>query len=242
MPTGPRESTALDGRLVPRALSLEVVDEEIPLSVRTGGFGRFRRGRDGESPGRQCRPARSCSTDRTARWNARQGRRPGSAGNPRSNGARENQDARRGTFQDNQQNRRDGAGAGGDDARETFEENQDRRQDTFDDAQETREDGRRELADEAADLADDIRDGDEIFDDDDFRGDGDGLIDGDGWEADDNDLLKAVTIGAMRRSLPRNAQPQTVDGQTYYTDGTNWYQPVESPDGTSYQAVAPPQQ
>jgi hypothetical protein len=161
---------------------------------------------------------------------------------PRSNGARENQDARRGTFQDNQQNRRDGAGAGGDDARETFEENQDRRQDTFDDAQETREDGRRELADEAADLADDIRDGDEIFDDDDFRGDGDGLIDGDGWEADDNDLLKAVTIGAMRRSLPRNAQPQTVDGQTYYTDGTNWYQPVESPDGTSYQAVAPPQQ
>ena len=184
---------------------------------------------------------RDTTPERGDRLNPRGVADPRGENDPRSDNMEENRDARQDTAEKNSENREDARGEGDDEREDAFEENQDNRQDTHDDASENREQGREEYADELEDAGDDIRDGDEVFDDDnEFRGDEDGLIDGDGFESDDNDLLKVMTIGAMSRSLPQNAQPQSVNGSEYYSDGTNWYKPVSTASGMTYEVVPAP--
>jgi hypothetical protein len=166
--------------------------------------------------------------EREDRLNPRGVADPRGENDPRSDNMDENRDARQDTAEKNSENREDARGEGDDEREDAFEENQDNRQDTHDDASENREQGREEYADEVFD------DGNE------FRGDEDGLIDGDGFESDDNDLLKVMTIGAMSRSLPQNAQPQSVNGSDYYSDGTNWYKPVSTASGMTYEVVPAP--
>ena len=166
---------------------------------------------------------------------------PRGENDPRSDNLDENRESRQDTAEKNSDNRQDARGEGNDEREDAFEQNQENRQGSFDDAADNREQGREEYVDELEDMGDDIRDGDEVFDDDnEFRGDGDGLVDGDGFEDDDNDLLKVMAIGSVRRNLPQNAQPQSVNGSDYYYDGNNWYQPVSSASGTTYKVVPAP--
>lgn len=167
---------------------------------------------------------------------------PRGENDPRSDNLDENRESRGDTVEDNSDSRQDARGEGDDEREDAFEQNQENRQDTYDDGADNREQGREEYAEELEDMSDDIRDGDDMFDDQgELRGDGDGLIDGDGFESDDNDLLKVMTIGSVRRNLPQNAQPQSINGSDYYFDGTNWYKPVSTASGMTYEIVpAPP--
>jgi hypothetical protein len=54
--------------------------------------------------------------------------------------------------------------------------------------------------------------------------------------------LAGLAIGATVASLPATAQPVQVGGQTYYYDGTNYYQPCYGGSDTNYCVVANPNQ
>ena len=52
--------------------------------------------------------------------------------------------------------------------------------------------------------------------------------------------LAGLSLGAMVSSLPANAQPLLINNQTYYYDGTNYYQPCYGGSDTNYCVVADP--
>jgi hypothetical protein len=52
--------------------------------------------------------------------------------------------------------------------------------------------------------------------------------------------LAGLAIGATVASLPAAAQPLDVGGQTYYYDGTNYYQPCYGGSDTNYCVVSDP--
>jgi hypothetical protein len=219
--------------LIPLALLGEMV---IPQDTEAGLRDRPR---DRDRAGRVDRPV--TNPGRGGVYDPRGVADPRGENDPRSDNLDENRESRQDTLENNSDNREDARGEGDDEREDALEQNQENRQDTYDDASENREQGREEYADELEDAGDNIRDGDEVFDDDpEFRGDGDGLIDGDGYESDDNDLLKVMAIGSVRRSLPQNAQPQSVNGSDYYSDGTNWYKPVSTGSGMTYEIVPAP--
>ena len=51
-----------------------------------------------------------------------------------------------------------------------------------------------------------------------------------------------LAIGATIASLPAAAQPMVVNNQTYYYDGTNYYQPCYGGSDTNYCVVSDPNQ
>jgi hypothetical protein len=51
-----------------------------------------------------------------------------------------------------------------------------------------------------------------------------------------------LVIGATIASLPSAAQPLDVGGQTYYYDGTNYYQPCAQGSDMNYCVVSDPNQ
>jgi hypothetical protein len=55
-------------------------------------------------------------------------------------------------------------------------------------------------------------------------------------------VLAGLAIGTMVASLPANAEPLMVGNQTYYYDGTNYYQPCNGGSDTNYCVVANPNQ
>jgi hypothetical protein len=54
--------------------------------------------------------------------------------------------------------------------------------------------------------------------------------------------LAGLAIGATIASLPAAAQPLDVNNQTYYYDGTNYYQPCYGGSDTNYCVVSDPNQ
>jgi hypothetical protein len=55
-------------------------------------------------------------------------------------------------------------------------------------------------------------------------------------------VIAGLAIGATVASLPAAAQPLDVGGQTYYYDGTNYYQPCFGGSDSNYCVVADPNQ
>jgi hypothetical protein len=52
----------------------------------------------------------------------------------------------------------------------------------------------------------------------------------------------ALAVGTFLAILSANAQPQTINGQTYYYDGTNYYQPCYQGTDSGYCVVPNPNQ
>lgn len=54
--------------------------------------------------------------------------------------------------------------------------------------------------------------------------------------------MAGLAVGATIASLPAAAQPMVVNNQTYYYDGTNYYQPCYGGSDTNYCVVSDPNQ